>query len=112
MAGCQPKRNGCAQSTRPDTANASKKMDYLRWSPTGNVQVPCGKLWKEAALHLVAAEVVVGKPFEPLAKLFPCRLFADCPEAFRTLQHRFINKNRAVDAQSQSQRIAGPGVDG
>jgi hypothetical protein len=51
------------------------------------------------ALHLVAAEVVVGEAFQPVAQLLGGTTFGDRARHLRALQHFFFHENRAIHAQ-------------
>src|SRR2546429_192485 len=62
-------------------------------------------------LHLVAAEVFVGKTFEIVAELFAGCAFRERGRNLGILQDLLVHKNRAIHAQRERQRVAGAGID-
>src|ERR1700676_3175313 len=69
----------------------------------------CGR---PGELHLVAAEVIVGQTLEPFAQLFAGGLLVDGARDLGAFQHGFLDVDGAIDAQCQSESVAGPRING
>src|SRR5437667_1323593 len=85
-----------------------------RWLTQAGGNITSG--WKIArlaynVLHLVAAEVLIGKPIEPRAELLAGVALGECARYFGVFEDGFIHEDGAVHTQRQSQRVAWPRVD-
>ncbi len=108
----QPKPFGCQKSNwlRSSTQaknvqrinNLSATMGYAGYL-RGNVL----KLPNYRGLHLVAAEVLVGEAFEPLAQLFAGGLLGSGAGNLRALQHRLFHEDGAIDRRASARASLG-----
>src|SRR5579863_10604678 len=65
-----------------------------------------------ARLHLIAAEIFVVQIFQPLAQIFAGAFFGDGGGHAGMLQYLIFNENRAIQTQSERERVAGPRIHG
>src|SRR5205807_808160 len=85
-----------------------------RWLTQAGGKITSG--WKIArlaynVLHLITAEVLIGKPIEPGPQLLAGVALGECARYFGVFEDGFIHEDRAVHAQRQCQCVAGPRVD-
>src|SRR5882724_10169081 len=66
--------------------------------------------WKKD-LHLVATEVFVGKTIEVVAQLIARRWFSQSRRNFGVFQNLLVDKDWAIHAQSESERVARTRID-